>query len=78
MASTMSARMCSLSMASLWAKLTAPGQYGQVGVMKTCMCTGVVMLATASLVASPSPDSPLDTSMMPSMSVVNSKPEGMR
>ena len=52
--------------------LAATGQYGQVGVTKTWMWTGLVSVAKAFLLASERPDSPPKKSAMSSKRVGNS------
>ena len=71
-ASTISAVTRVLSSAILWAKLTALGQYGQVGVTKTCMWRGSFRPARKALVVSDRPESWADTSTMLSKREVNS------
>ena len=54
------------------ARRTARGQYGQVGVEKTLMCTSPVSPASEALVASVSCGSPLEATMIASIRLLNS------
>ena len=71
-ASTMSAETRSLAIASLCASTTARGQYGQVGVTNTWMCTGRVSVRSAAIVSSLRPGSPLPSIRRSSISDENS------
>jgi hypothetical protein len=62
----------SLSSASWYASNTAGGQYGQVGVIKTWILTGLVSWATIFFVSAERPDLPADTSLMLSIRLPNS------
>lgn len=75
-ASMMSALTLGLSIASWAANLAARGQWGQVGVTKTCACTAPGRVASAARVSGASAELPPPTSTMISSSVANSYPAG--
>ena len=68
-ASTTSARTMGVSIAIACASLATVGQCGQVGVTKTCRCTGLSSLWSAFRVECWSVLVPLDAAMMSSMRV---------
>ena len=54
------------------ARRTARGQYGQVGVEKTLMCTSPASVASEALLSAVSEASPLDTATIESIRLLNS------
>lgn len=59
------------------ARRTARGQYGQVGVEKTLISTSASSVASEDFVASLSAGSPLEATMIASIKLENSYPDGM-
>jgi len=72
LASTMEEVTCPLSTAMRFARLTARGQCGQVGVTNTWSASGDWICPMSARLASVRPESPADTSLMASMSDMNS------
>jgi len=75
-AATADAVMCAFSRARRWARLTALGQCGQVGVANTWMSIGWSTAATSARLSSLNPESPEATSAIASTSDTSSWPSG--
>ena len=76
-ASTTSARTWALSIAIAWATRAMGGQYGQVGVTKTWMCTSSLSRFSFFRVSKDSGLTPRDKVTMSSRTLVNSWPAGI-
>ena len=71
------ARTCSDATAMCCARRTARGQYGQVGVEKTLISTGSARAASDVFVFSERAGSAVEATIMESMRLLNSYPEGI-